>query len=431
MGRKYAYREGNQPIGLAAAAGLVALALLAGCAVGGSGGGGGGLAVESSGGFEIGDCRQRLLEPVDFEIEVETSDDGESKPMIYACLRQVGGKAGMTVLNNRSIGLEFPVTDGMRVVETGASTIAERAWGPLNSIQYGSPWLLVPGNGFVTLAFDSLPDELRFRATNSAFVFDLLLSVAGGGGAGFVACAHTFSESVRASQLSLKRELSAVLLDGIKACGGGVGAIVAIPDVIDKAWDSIGSLDESATVSFDPAEPGRLPQPQPAPRLAGPVDFTGIAPVRVGMSTAQADAVTRLHFLLSEFNEGCGELRPSPGMGDASEDDYLPGASMMLVGPPGADLRSQGRIARVDVYRRGYETVAGVGIGSTEAEVKRAYEPFVRVTPHAYTDGHYLIASSPQPSLSGYRIVFETDGERVTSYRAGRLPEVEYIEGCL
>ena len=31
---------------------------------------------------------------------------------------------------------------------------------------------------------------------------------------------------------------------------------------------------------------------------------------------------------------------------------------------------------------------------------------------------------------SGFEVVFETDSQRVTRYRAGRLPEVEYVEGC-
>jgi hypothetical protein len=29
-----------------------------------------------------------------------------------------------------------------------------------------------------------------------------------------------------------------------------------------------------------------------------------------------------------------------------------------------------------------------------------------------------------------FRIVFETDGQRVTRFRAGRLPAVQYVEGC-
>jgi hypothetical protein len=31
---------------------------------------------------------------------------------------------------------------------------------------------------------------------------------------------------------------------------------------------------------------------------------------------------------------------------------------------------------------------------------------------------------------AGKAIVFETDGKRVTMFRAGRMPEVEWVEGC-
>jgi hypothetical protein len=29
-----------------------------------------------------------------------------------------------------------------------------------------------------------------------------------------------------------------------------------------------------------------------------------------------------------------------------------------------------------------------------------------------------------------FRIVFETDGKKVTRWRAGLLPQVEFVEGC-
>jgi hypothetical protein len=51
----------------------------------------------------------------------------------------------------------------------------------------------------------------------------------------------------------------------------------------------------------------------------------------------------------------------------------------------------------------------------------------VRVTPHAYTEGHYLTIIAPDRK---HGIVFETDGSRVTQYRAGRLVAIRYGEGC-
>ncbi len=54
----------------------------------------------------------------------------------------------------------------------------------------------------------------------------------------------------------------------------------------------------------------------------------------------------------------------------------------------------------------------------------------MRDEPHHYEgpEGRYRIVELPGDSL--HRIVFETDGRRVTSYRAGRRPAVDHVEGC-
>src|SRR6478735_3878573 len=151
----------------------------------------------------------------------------------------------------------------------------------------------------------------------------------------------------------------------------------------------------------------------PAERVAGLssasrrcVEFDGIVPVKVGMTRSDAEAATGLHFIPTFNRPPCGELVPSPGMGQATEDDYLPGASLMIVSAPGQNLLLNGKIARVDVLERGYKTAAGIGIGSTEARIKSVYRPFVRVAPNVYNPRwHYLIVRSPDPVLSKYRIV--------------------------
>lgn len=377
------------------------------------------------------DCAEEVEGAGGFEVEVESSDEGD--PLLYACAREVDGEPAVTIFNNQPIGLEFPVLDGMRVTETGHRTIAEQAWGPVNSFQYGSPWLLVPGDGFVTLTFDSVPEEIEFKATNSAFVFDLLLSLAPNPGSAFAQCAHNIAETARTAELSVRSALKELLLDAVVACGKEAPrAVLGAPGMLKKAWKSVGLLFDEATVSFTPRRPARLPEVRPALKLPGPVEFDGIAPIKIGMTRSDADAATGLHFIPRFTLEVCAELVPSPGMGGASESDYLPGASLMLVSESSRDLLLKGKIARVDVYERGYRTAAGVGVGSTEAEVKAVYRPFVRVSRHFYDPGgRYLIVRSPNPALSPYRIVFETDGSRVTAFRAGKLPEVEFVEHCL
>jgi hypothetical protein len=94
-------------------------------------------------------------------------------------------------------------------------------------------------------------------------------------------------------------------------------------------------------------------------------------------------------------------------------------------------MLDKGRVARVEIAKGSIATSRGARIGDSEARIKELYPGRVVVTPHEYTDGHYLTVT---PAGSGearnYRLVFETDGNRVLRYRAGKMPNVEYVEGC-
>lgn len=87
-------------------------------------------------------------------------------------------------------------------------------------------------------------------------------------------------------------------------------------------------------------------------------------------------------------------------------------------------------VARVEVEMIGVKTLEGAGVGDREDRVLAMYKGMIHVEPHKYTgpEGHYLIVTPPGDTL--HRIIFETDGRVVTSYRAGPRPAVEYIEGC-
>ena len=87
-----------------------------------------------------------------------------------------------------------------------------------------------------------------------------------------------------------------------------------------------------------------------------------------------------------------------------------------------------GRLARIDVRGGMTPTAEGARIGDEERRIETLY-PDLRRMPHKYTEGNYLIVI-PAPTDTLRRYVFETDGERVTQYRAGVYPQVEWVEGC-
>ena len=90
----------------------------------------------------------------------------------------------------------------------------------------------------------------------------------------------------------------------------------------------------------------------------------------------------------------------------------------------------RGKVARIDIDTGSVTTEDGVKIGDTEDRVKSVYGDELHVQPHKYIEGgHYMIVKGDSAS-AGKEIVFETDGKRVTMFRAGRLPEVEWVEGC-
>jgi hypothetical protein len=87
-------------------------------------------------------------------------------------------------------------------------------------------------------------------------------------------------------------------------------------------------------------------------------------------------------------------------------------------------------VVRVDIDSASVATRWGDRVGDAEDSVMARHAGHVRVEPHKYTGprGHYLIITAAEDSA--HRLIFETDGQRVTRYRAGRRPEVDWVEGC-
>jgi len=160
---------------------------------------------------------------------------------------------------------------------------------------------------------------------------------------------------------------------------------------------------EDASLRTPPGT-GQTPQASPQWRATA----RGIGPVRVGMTIGEAETAIGAPIAGTASPGECVYVRSSQGP---------PGVMFMVV---------DGRIVRVDVTGADVLTDAGARIGDTEARVRELYDAGVSTTPHKYTDGHYLTVAAD----AEHRLVFETDGQHVTRYHTGRLPEVEWVEGC-
>lgn len=146
----------------------------------------------------------------------------------------------------------------------------------------------------------------------------------------------------------------------------------------------------------------------------------GLGPVRIGMTIDQAERAAGTR------------LRIDRSVGGPGTTCFT---ATLRRGPRGVYFLGTGqRIAVVSIYGRGNRTrtPSGAGIGTSEARIKRLFPGRIRVTPHPYTGprGHYLTFVPRDRADANRRIIFETDGRKVTSMRAGRLPEVGLIEGC-
>lgn len=145
------------------------------------------------------------------------------------------------------------------------------------------------------------------------------------------------------------------------------------------------------------------------------VSETGYGPVRAGMTVAEARAVL-------------GASLESPR---EPECDHITWLSRKAGAQPSALLMVvKGQIARVEVNDTSIITSVGVRVGDSEERVRTLYSGRVRVEPHKYSDGRYLIVPAGTGADSVMRLVFETEKGRVTRFRSGRYPEVQWVEGC-
>ncbi|WP_413172316.1 hypothetical protein [Anabaena azotica] len=156
------------------------------------------------------------------------------------------------------------------------------------------------------------------------------------------------------------------------------------------------------------------------------VTINGIGAVKAGMNLPEAAAAANARLYVS--------ASPSDSCYYLEAEGDIKGISFMVTKDEAKSRQkyiTSDVIARVDIDDPRVTTVSGAKIGDTEARIKSLYPGQIKVTPHNYVqNGHYLTLIPKDKADQNYRVVFETDGQRVTRYRSGKLPEVEFVEGC-
>ena len=118
--------------------------------------------------------------------------------------------------------------------------------------------------------------------------------------------------------------------------------------------------------------------------------------------------------------QGCGEQAAS------AEGEAVAAAALDF------GLMIQGRrIVRIDVWAAWVRTTAGIAVGDPEDRIGKAYREPISTTPNFYDveHGHYVEVAG-QGLDTGYALLFETDGKKITGYRSGLPEAVRLVEGC-
>ena len=142
----------------------------------------------------------------------------------------------------------------------------------------------------------------------------------------------------------------------------------------------------------------------------------GLGPVRIGMNPQEANIAAGYGLALEFIDDACYYLLAEPVLDDVGF------------------MVSNGTIARVDIFPGSdITTRSGAKIGMSEAQIIGLFGDKIETSAHPYvTGGKYLTFVPVDEVDQTFRVIFETDENGiVTSYRAGRLPEVGWIEGCL
>lgn len=178
----------------------------------------------------------------------------------------------------------------------------------------------------------------------------------------------------------------------------------------------------------DPSAPS-TPPPASTAAAALPVSAAS-TPAAVDSDTmARYDGYGDMRFGIDEaaFEQAWGgELKGAPGQGSTC---FYKTPKWVKRSADFAFMFEGGRFVRYDVGTANEAAPGGGKVGMDEAQIRALYGARVEAQPHKYVAGaKYLRIAAPG---SNGLLLFETDAQgKVTRWRVGVPPQVDYVEGC-
>jgi len=120
-----------------------------------------------------------------------------------------------------------------------------------------------------------------------------------------------------------------------------------------------------------------------------------------------------------------GELKR---LGGAEDTCYFMTPAWVKVPAEFAFMVEDGKFVRYSTESTKFSAPGGGKVGMGTADIQSLYPGRIVQQPHKYTDGKYLRIKD---AATGNALLFETDGAgKVTEWRVGMPPQVDYVEGC-
>lgn len=176
----------------------------------------------------------------------------------------------------------------------------------------------------------------------------------------------------------------------------------------------------AAPLEADPAAPPPLEAPAPGagaatpPADSGVIRFDGFGPAAFGSDQEQVRMA---------WGRDLGDAQPAEPGGCY----YLVPQPLEATGYAIAFMIEGDRFVRLDVRSDAYTAPGGGQVGMLRTDLERLYPDRIEAMPHKYVEG----AQTLRVAEGDRALVFETDvAGRVTEWRIGTPPQVDYVEGC-